>query len=231
MYSSKFAIAAVFALALVSAPAAFASGDLATTLSKLDAAAARFHTTSADFQFETVQTQPVPDTETQTGVVYYERNGTAFHMGVHIEKVDGQPAQKTVVCCQGGIIKLYEKAIDQVTTLSKLSQYESWFMLGFGASGNEMAAKWNITDQGPEALDGVQTEKLVLVPKDPAVLKNVPKVTVWMDLNRGISLKQVFDEGQGQYRTCTYTNIKMNQSLPAGAFTLTTDKTTTYVNR
>ncbi len=231
MHSSKFAIAALFALALLPARAAFASGDLAATLSKLDAAAARFHTTSADFQFDTVQTQPVPDTETQTGIIYYLRSGSAFHMGVHIEQVDGQPAPKTIVCCQSGQIKLYEKTINQVTTLSKLSQYESMFLLGFGASGKDMAANWNITDQGPETFDGVQTEKLVLAPKDPAIRKNIPQVTVWMDLNRGISLKQVFDEGQGQSRTATYTNIKMNQYLPADAFTFTTDKNTTYVNR
>jgi outer membrane lipoprotein-sorting protein len=231
MSSSKLIVAALFALALLPARAAFASGDLAATLSKLDAAAARFHSTSADFQFDTVQTQPVPDTETQTGLVYYERSGAAFHMGVHIQQVDGQPAQRTVVCCQNGQIKLYEKNINQVTTLSKLSQYESWFMLGFGASGKEMAAHWDITDQGPETFAGVQTEKLALIPKDPGIRKNIPQVTVWMDLNRGISLKQVFDEGQGQSRTATYTHIKMNQSLPADAFTFTTDKSTTYVNR
>lgn len=231
MSSSKLILAAFFALALLPARAALASGDLAATLSKLDAAAARFHTTSADFQFDTVQTQPVPDTDTQTGLVYYERSGATFQMGVHIQQVDGQPAQRIVVCCQSGQVKLYEKNINQVTTLSKLSQYESWFMLGFGASGKDMAAHWNITDQGPETFAGVQTEKLILIPKDPAIRKNIPQVTVWMDLNHGISLKQVFDEGQGQSRTATYTNIKMNQSLPADAFTFTTDKSTTYVNR
>jgi len=229
MHSCKFAFAALFAL--LPARAALASGDLAATLAKLDAAATRFHTTSADFQFQTVQTQPVPDTETQTGVVYYQRSAAAFHMGVHIRQVDSQPVFKTVVCCQGGVIKLYEKAIDQVTTLSKLSQYESWFMLGFGASGKEMAARWNIVDDGPEPFDGVETEKLVLVPKDPAVRKNVPQVTVWMDLSRGVSLKQIFDEGQGLSRICTYTDIKMNQPLPADAFTINTDPNTTYVNR
>lgn len=231
MPSRTFAIVAALALVLLPVRAAFAAGDLAATLSKLDAAAARFHTTSAGFQFDTVQTQPVPDTETQTGLIYYERSGSAFHIGVHIQQVDGQPAEKTIVCCQNGQIKLYEKTINQVTTLSKLSQYESMFLLGFGVSGKDMAAKWNITDQGPETFAGVPTEKLLLVPKDPAIRKNIPQVTVWMDLNRGISLKQVFDEGQGQSRTATFTNIQMNRSLPADAFTFTTDKSTTYVNR
>ena len=94
-------------------------------------------------------------------------------------------------------------------------------MLGFGASGKELAEKWDIKYLGPETMDGVKTEKLELVAKDPTVRKNLPKVTVWMDTERGVSLKQVFDEGQGQSRICTYFNIKVNQpSCRRDAFTL-----------
>ena len=52
-----------------------------------------------------------------------------------------------------------------------------------------------------------------------------------MDVDRGVSLKQVFDEGQGASRTCTYTNIKVNRSLPTDAFTFKTEPNPTYVNR
>ena len=82
-----------------------------------------------------------------------------------------------------------------------------------------------------ETLDGVKTEKLELIPKDPAVKKNLPKVTVWMDTERAVSLKQVFDEGPGQYRVCVYYNIKTNQPLPPDAFTFKTDRQTEYINQ
>ena len=227
---SLMLIASTVSILLADRPAA-AAEDLNSVLSKLDAASASFHTTSADVQFDTVQTDPIPDTDVQKGTVYYQRSGTTFQMGVHIATDDGQPAPKTVVCCASGSIRLYEKLPDQVTTLNKLSQYESWFMLGFGASGKELQAKWDITYDGPETIDGVKTEKLEMVPKDPTVKKNLPKVILWMDTSRAISLKQYFDEGQGQSRTCHYTNIKMNQPLPKDAFTLATDSKTTYVNR
>ena len=126
---------------------------------------------------------------------------------------------------------LVEPLIDQVTTLTSASQYEGYLMLGFGASGKELAEKWDITDAGPETINGVKTEKLDLVAKDPTVRKNLPKVTIWVDLDRGVSLKQVFDEGQGQSRTCTYSNIKINESLPGDAFTIKTDSKTQYINR
>jgi len=49
-----------------------------------------------------------------------------------------------------------------------------------------------------------------------------------MDTARAVSLKQVFDEGQGVSRVCVYFNFKVNQPLPADAFKLKTDSKTTY---
>jgi outer membrane lipoprotein-sorting protein len=63
------------------------------------------------------------------------------------------------------------------------------------------------------------------------VKKNLPKVILWMDTDKGVSLKQWFDQGGGQSRTCHYSNIKMNQKLPNDAFSFKTDGNTTHVNR
>lgn len=212
------------------APPAFAAGDLKATLAKLDAAATRFKSTSADFEADAVTTDPIPDTEVQKGTAYYERKGTTFQMAAHIREVNGKKVPKVYVYSDGKL-KLDEPLINQVTTLSGFSQYEGYFMLGFGASGKELAAKWDITDDGPETINGVQTEKLDLIAKDPKVRKNLPKVTIWIDTDRAVSLKQFFDEGQGQSRTCTYSNIKINPSLPGDAFTFKTDGKTQYINR
>jgi len=214
----------------LTATSAFAAGDLKITLAKLDAAAAKFKSTSADFEFDSVQTDPVPDTEVQKGTAYYQRKGSAFQMAAHINEVNGRKVPKVYVYTDGKL-KLDEPLVNQVTTLSGASQYESYVMLGFGASGKELSDKWDITDDGPETINGVKTEKLDLVAKDPKVKKNLPKVTIWVDLDRGVSMKQYFDQGQGQSRTCTYTNIKINESLPGDAFTFKTDSKTQYINR
>jgi outer membrane lipoprotein-sorting protein len=50
------------------------------------------------------------------------------------------------------------------------------------------------------------------------VRKNIAKVTVWMDTARAVSLKVIFDEGEGQSYICHYSNIKVNQPLPKTAF-------------
>ncbi len=232
----KFVVAASIALLLlavraaIAAPAASDEMEKQKVLRQLDEAAKNFHSTSADFEFDSVETDPIYDKDVQKGIVCYERKGSDFQMAAHIREDNGKPVPKVVVV-SGGVIKLYEQLIDQVTTLSKLSRYESWFMLGFGASGKDLEQKWEITYLGQETLDGVKTDKLQLIPKDPAVRKNLPKVTIWMDPERGVSLKQIFDEGPGQYRVSMYFNIKVNQPLPADAFAFKTDSKTQYVNR
>jgi outer membrane lipoprotein-sorting protein len=77
----------------------------------------------------------------------------------------------------------------------------------------------------------VKTEKLELVAKDPAVRKVLPKVTIWVDPDRAVSLKQVFDEGPGAYRVCLYSHFKTNQPLPPDAFTFKTDRQTEIINQ
>jgi outer membrane lipoprotein-sorting protein len=230
----KLVVAALMAVLLLAARAASATPAEEkakdAVLRRLDVAAANFHSTSADFEFDSVTTDPIPDKDVQKGKVYYERNGKTFQMAAHIETENGRPEPK-IYGIFAGVVKLYEKLTNQVTTFSKLGQFESWFMLGFGASGKDLEEKWEITYLGPEMLDGIKTEKLELVARDPAVRKNLPKVTVWMDTERGVSLKQVFDEGPGQKRVSVYFNIKVNQPLPKDAFTLKTDKQTVYVNR
>jgi outer membrane lipoprotein-sorting protein len=226
----RLAITASLAVLLLPGRVMFAADNLQSVLHKLDVAAANFHSTSADFEFDSVLTDPIPETDVQKGIVYYERKGPAFRMGVHIREVNGKPVPKVMIV-SGGVFKLYEPMINQVTTSTKVSKYESYLELGFGASGRELADKWRIKYLGSEAIDGVKTEKLELVAKDPAVLKLFPKVTIWMDTELGVSLKQVFDEGPGQTRICHYFNFKINQPLPGDAFSFKTDRQTTYVNR
>jgi outer membrane lipoprotein-sorting protein len=212
----------------IAAPADEMAKD--AVLRRLDVAAANFHSTSADFEFDAVETDPIPDKDVQKGTVYYERKGNSFQMAAHIHELNGKIASK-VYSYTRGVFNLYEKLTNQVTRFSKVSQYESYLMLGFGASGKDLEQKWDIKYLGPEVIDGVKTDKLEMVAKDPAVRKNIPKVTIWLDTERAVSLKQVFEEGPGQYRVCFYFNFKTNQPLPADAFTFKTDKQTVVVNR
>jgi outer membrane lipoprotein-sorting protein len=225
---------ALFALLLFS-PRPATADDKDKVLRRLDEAAKNFRSTQADFQFDTYLTDPIPDQETQKGTVYYERTGKNFRMAAHIRVDNKKPVEK-VYTFSGGVFRLFEGGnLNQVTTFSQAGKFESYLMLGFGASGKELEEKWEIKYLGSETLlDGntkIKTEKLELIAKDPAVRKNIPKVTIWVDPVSGVNLKQIFDEGSSQTRVAVYFNIKVNQPLPAGVFTLKTNSKTTNVNR
>jgi hypothetical protein len=192
--------------------------DLNSVMQALNVAAKDFHTTTANVEFDTVQTDPVPDKDVMTGMAYYERTGSHFQMAAHLTQHNNRPTGKTYILSSGTLrISDTGKASD-ATAHPEAGKYESYLMLGFGASGTQLAEKWTITYKGTETIDGVKTDELELVAKDPAVRKNISKVTIWLDTSRAVSLKQVFDEGEGQSYTCTYTNIKVNQGVPANAF-------------
>lgn len=231
MYLGKrIRLAASLGLMLAPISSNLAAQDLKAVLARLDATAGNFHSSSADFEYDIVVTDPVPDTDVQKGSVYYERKGNGFESGVHINEINGKPVPKTIVFA-GGVLRMYDKLPDQVTTIKKAGQYQSYLALGFGASGKDLLQKFDVKYLGSETVSGVKTEKLELVAKDPEVLKYFPKITIWIDLSRGVSLKQVFDQGQGQSRVCTYSNIKLNPSLPGDAFTFKTDSKTQFTTQ
>jgi outer membrane lipoprotein-sorting protein len=192
--------------------------DLASVLAKLDAAAKNFHTTTASFEFDTVQTDPIPDTDKLTGTAYYQRQGTHFQMAAHISHHNDRPAAQTYVFSNGVLRESDSGKESDAKTYTQAGKYESYLMLGFGASGHDLEDKWDLKYLDTEMIDGVKTDKLELVAKDATVRQNIPKVTIWLDTARAVSLKQVFDEKDGTTRTCHYTNIKVNQPLPPGAF-------------
>jgi outer membrane lipoprotein-sorting protein len=227
-FQTKVLIA--WAFWLFSAGAVFAAEDLKSVLAQLDTSAARFHSASASFEQVNEMTEPIPDKDVLNGSVYCERKGKATQLGIHVATENGKSVPR-VITLKGGVGSMYEKLTNLVTTSKGVGKYESYLSIGFGASGKDLEASWNIRYQGAETLESVKVAKLELVPKDSEALKIFRKVTIWIDPERGVSLKQIFDQGQGQSRTVTYSNIKLNESLPGDAFSFKTDSKTQFVNR
>jgi outer membrane lipoprotein-sorting protein len=231
MHPAKKVLIAAFIL-LLSAPLCetAAAQDLKTVLAQLDSAAAKFHSASAEFKYLDSVTDPVPDTETWNGVVYSQRKGGSFESAAHFNQNNGKPITR-VLTFVGGVAKLYDKGENQVTVIKDAAKYQGYLALGFGASGKDLEEKFNVNYAGSETIDGVKTDKLELVAKNPDVLKMFPKITIWIDPARAVSLKQFFDKGHGESRTVTYSNIRIGQSLPSEAFTFKTDSKTQTVYR
>lgn len=215
----KLVIAAALAFAFLPARSSFAApqDDLKTVLDHLNVAAANFRSLAADVEFTDVTTQPIYDKDVFKGIVYYDRKGAAFRMGVHFSQHNSKPSTKAYTYV-GGVLKVHESGSGQVSTYAQAGKFESYVMLGFGASGNDLASKWEIKLIGWETIAGVKTAELELVAKDPDIRKNLSKVTIWVDPDRAISLKQVFTLSSTSTKECSYSNPRLNASIPGDAF-------------
>jgi outer membrane lipoprotein-sorting protein len=210
-----------------SLPAQTASPQLTALLAKMDTASKSFHSAQAEFQWDYYE-KIVHDTTTQTGIIYFQREVGGTEMGAVIM----DPARSKVVKgihFKGTELQMFDPGVNQITVLNESSnqtEIESFLTLGFGAGGSDLAKIWNITDMGPETIDGVATEKLDLVNKNPETRKNVLHVTIWIDAARAVALKQVAYQSGGNYRTATYKNIRLNGSIDKTRFAFKTDKKT-----
>ena len=231
----------VVALTLTAAGNAYSqapSPQLTYVLKQLDTASAKFQRATADFQWDYYE-KIVHDTSTQKGSIYFEREKGSTDMGAVLVDPNAGPKSKPikVIQYQGGLVQLFDPGVDQITVLHEAgnqAEIESFLTLGFGGSGTDLARAWNITDLGPESLTDngqpIKTEKLDLVGKDADARKNFTHITIWVDPARAVSLKQVFYTPSGDYRTATYSNIKVNGNVHKDQFAIKKDKNTTTVN-
>jgi outer membrane lipoprotein-sorting protein len=56
------------------------------------------------------------------------------------------------------------------------------------------------------------------------------KILLWIDLSRGISVRQQFMAPQGDYRLARYSSIRVNEKIPNDVFRLKTTGKTQFVS-
>lgn len=219
----------VSAAALAIAPASLHAqpkpGHLDEVLRQMDAASLKFQSAEASFRADMYELV-VKQTTTQTGTIYFKKEGSSTVMGTKIVS----PSIKFIEF-KKGLLRLFDPGANHLTTIDETknkAQLESLLTVGFGGSGKDLANAWTIADLGDEVVDGVQTAKLDLVPKDPAVHANCTHMTIWVDPARAIELKQSLYLPSGDYRTVVYTNIKYNQKVDEKPYQIKTDSKTTY---
>jgi outer membrane lipoprotein-sorting protein len=200
---------------------------LDSVLKKMDTAAANFQTAQADFVWDQYQ-KVVDETDTQKGTVYYRRSGKDIEMMADIK----QPDRKFVLY-KDGKLQVYQPKIEQVMNYSagdNRNELESFLVLGFGGSGQELAKSFEVTFVGEETVNNIATGKLQLIPKSEKVRGNIPKILLWIDLARGISIQQQFMQTQGDYRLAKYSEIRIPAKIGSDVFKLKTTNKTQFIS-
>jgi outer membrane lipoprotein-sorting protein len=215
------------ALTLFRAPQA-QEPSLAGVLKKMDTTATSFRTTQADFEWDRYEKVINEVDDIQSGTVYYRRAGNDVEMKADINK----PDQKFVLFSNGKI-QVFQPKPNQVTVYNagnNRSEIETYLVLGFGGSGQDLAKTFDVTYQGPETINGVATAKLQLVPKSEKVRNTFKQILLWIDLDRGISVQQQFFEPQGDYRLAKYSHIRVNEKIGNDVFQLKTNSKTQTIS-
>ena len=201
------------------------NSELERVLRQMDKAASAFRSTEADFVWNQYQ-KVVNDTDIQKGKIYFRRQDKEIQMAADIT----EPDQKYVLF-SNGTVRVYQPRIDQVTEYNagkNRADLESFLVLGFGGSGHDLLKLYDVKYLGKEKVDGVEADKLELVPKSVKVRNNVARILLWIDPSRGVSVQQQFFEPSGDYRLAKYSDIQLNPKLPDNVFKLkTTNKTKT----
>jgi outer membrane lipoprotein-sorting protein len=202
--------------------------EISQVAAQMDRTAANFHTTQANFVWQQY-TKVVDDMDTQKGTVYFRRSGNLVEMAAD---VSDPPPQKYVLFT-GSKVQVYQTKIDQVTqydTGKDRAAFESFLVLGFGGSGQEMLKAFDVSYLGDEKVAGVDTVKLNLVPKSEKARNTFNHIWLWIDPARGVSVRQQLFEPDADYRLADYSDIRLNEKIPDDAFKLKTTSKTKFLS-
>jgi outer membrane lipoprotein-sorting protein len=210
-----------------------AAPTLDSVLKKMDAVAAKFTSAQADFEWDRYERVIDEVDDVQTGVIYYRRNGNNVEMMAEIRR-DGASLkemkwQPKYVLFSDKKFQIYEPQTNHLTVYNldkNNSEFETYLVLGFGASGQDLLKQFDVTLVSPQTIPVASTAELQLTPKSEKVRNNFKQIILWIDLERGVSVQQQLITPQDDYRLAKYSNIKLDQPIKNEVFQLKTNKKT-----
>jgi outer membrane lipoprotein-sorting protein len=212
---------------LLSSLAAAQQATLDSVLAKMDEAAAHFQSAQANFVFQQYQ-RVVDETDTQKGTVYYRKDGKQIEM-----MADFKDPDRKFVLYKEGKLQVYQPKIEQVmeySTANNREQLESFLVLGFGGSGQDLKKAYDLTYQGEETIDNIPSAKLQLIPKSEKTRATFPQIILWIALSNGIGVQQKMMQTQGDYRLAQYSLVHVNGKIGSEVFSLKTTGKTKFVS-
>jgi len=182
--------------------------DLKANLAALDAASKTFVNFQADLKQESF-TRLVQHTDTDTGKMYSIRGKGGDEVGIQVGE--------HMALYKNGTLKDYTTKLACYNTYSagkNKGTFDTILTLAFGTSGKDLAAKWDITDEGPMTLtvDSKPTtvEELTLIPKDNDLKNTITHIELWVDLTKAYSPRIITFSPSGDTTTATYSKIRLN---------------------
>jgi len=185
----------------------------------LDQSAQSFTAATANIR-ATTHTGVINEDEVQTGTLVvkrYPKNELRF-----LINFTGPDAQG--IALKGQMVEIYYPKLNAVREYD-IGKYkdlaQKLILLGFGMTGHELAANYDITNLGSERIESQDSVHLQLIPKSSDVLKQLTRADLWISLKTSCPVQQKFYTPSGDYRLVTYSDVKVNPPhLPSSAMDL-----------
>lgn len=186
--------------------------NVQAVLARMDAAAPKFHGLSANVEMVTY-TAIINDKTDESGTFKMQRLKSGEVRAI----VDFPgPADARTIAFLGRIVRIYypnSKAYQDFDVGKNIDVLNQFLLLGFGSSGRDLAANYDITTEGQEKVAGRDTTKLLLLPKTQQVKERLSKVEIWVPNDASYPVQQEFSEPSGNYKIVTYTDVKLNPPI------------------
>jgi len=107
-------------------------------------------------------------------------------------------------------------------------QVDQLLLIGIGVTSADLRRDFEIKAGPTEAIHGVITTRIDLLPKDNDLKKQVEKIEMWIAEKESVPVQIKVTRTSGDYNQAVYSDVQINPSLPDSAFEL---KTTPDVKR
>jgi outer membrane lipoprotein-sorting protein len=202
------------------APLGIAKDDLQEILSRMDKAASEFQAMTAQITHVTHTDILNDDSPPETGTVTMKKVQPGEVQG----KLDFTSPDVKIVTIEKRRVQEYFPKINtlQIFDLDKHGpQLDKFLMIGFGTSGTEIAATYDVTILGSEPANGQAATRLQLIPKSGEAKKYVKKLELWIpEQGDPYPLREKISEPSGDYQLVTYSKVTINPPLKADALQL-----------
>lgn len=195
-------------------------------LGRMDEFAKTFN--SAKVAIKTTDHSKGLDDEVQSGTMIVKKSGMKTQI-----VIDLTGANAMTVVLGDKLAEIFHPKINEIQEYD-IRQYknsvQSSSSLGFGMSGKEIAANYDIRKFKHEMVGTQGATYLDLVPKSADVQKLIKSIEIWISDATHCPLRQIAHEPGDDTRTTEFSDLQVNPKLPGNAFDLPKSAKRTRMN-
>jgi outer membrane lipoprotein carrier protein len=209
MSSARKSLFLLLAVSVAALPAAAANVTLETVIKKIQEQQKRTSTLQADFRQEK-ELALLSKPEVSTGTFVFSRPSNVLWT------YDAPKRVQMVIA--GGFMTTYYPDLRKAEKID-VKRFEDRIFKYMGASGaiDELARYFDFTFTDSKSKP---VYVLDLTPKNKAVGKRVKRIKLWIDKTTYLTSKIEYVEGDGDITRYEFTNLRINEPIPASRFAI-----------